>query len=194
MEITGRMPAEDLKSRDEVASSAARLADILENPNERIPLYMKAVGIWGGELAQSPANGLDLMKRVALMYRDLASAFVDAKQFEKAIDYATRARDLDGQLLQRDLASPVTQMNLAFDVLEIGAAYRDLGDYAKAEKYFNETVVLRQRVADANRDDRRAADRVRRLAGSLAVGRAAPDCSAIKRALHGLTVEELVQW
>lgn len=150
----------DDASQNELALAASSLADAIPAPRERIALYERSIALWNGLRNRTLPGDRVLSARVALMQRNLSSAWIDAEHFSEALECARKARDLDAQLLSRNPSSPGAQMNLAFDVAAVGSAYYRMKDYAAAAGNFRESVALRRQVAAANPDDYRALDRL----------------------------------
>ncbi len=181
MACAERLAASDDASQREVAYAASSLADVISAPAERISLYERAIAIWRKTAQRSATRDADLSQRIALMQRNLSSAWSDAERFPEALECARQARDLDTQLLSRNPSSPGAQMNLAFDVAALGSAYYGMKNYAAAAESFRQSVELRRKVAAANPDDYRARDRlgfathelarVERLQGDLKAAR-----------------------
>jgi tetratricopeptide (TPR) repeat protein len=151
--------AGDFKSREDVALAAVALASLLRSADAQVPLYERALGIWRAELHQGKDDA-KLTAKVALMYRDISTAWANDGHFAEALESAAKARDLDAELLRRDPSSPQAQMNLAFDLMAMGDAYADMENPAAARPYLQQSVALRERVVAGNPDDRRASERL----------------------------------
>lgn len=149
----------DYTSRDEVALAAVALAGLLSDAGARVALYERALGIWRAELHKG-RDDAKLAANVALMYRNISTAWGDDRHFAEALESAGKARDLDADLLQQNPSSPKAQMNLSFDLTAIGSAYADMGNPAAGRPYLGQSVALRQQVAAENPDDRRASERL----------------------------------
>ena len=165
------------------ANALATLADVTADYRSQIALYGRALEFYKKVLAAGrSANNL---RSTALMYKDLASAWIELEDYPRSVEHAKMAYRLDSERLKLDPASPECRMAVAFDLGELGWAEFQMHDYAEAAKYMHENVELRESVAAANRDDRRAADRLayalRDLAGvELAMG----DRAAARRDLE----------
>jgi tRNA A-37 threonylcarbamoyl transferase component Bud32/tetratricopeptide (TPR) repeat protein len=180
MEIAERLAAAkpDRDSQIEVASAAMTLGNTLgsatddsdEDRNRKIELFQRSLAIWRELLNLQPQNPDELRKRIALADKNLSSVWVSKGNYPKALEYAIEARDLDEVALARNPSSPAAQMDLAFDIGAIGWACFQMRDYPGAVEAMRQNVALREKVAAANADDRRATDRLayalRDLAGA----------------------------
>jgi tetratricopeptide (TPR) repeat protein len=101
-----------------------------------------------------------LRQRMALTYRNMATTLLSQGERQRALESALHARDLDQELLDKQPLSPDAQMNLAFDVGQIGAAYSELKDYRSAAENWGLSVALREKVSLANPDDYRSKERL----------------------------------
>src|SRR5262249_19546200 len=69
-------------------------------------------------------------------------------------------RDIDQELLKAMPASPVAQMNLAFDLGALSYVHYQTGDYTASVEAQRANVSLREKIVAANPDDFRAAERL----------------------------------
>ncbi len=150
----------DKDSADEVALAAFALAGVAADVKQRVSLFERSAAIWQQALGNDPSKNAILTQRVALVYRNLSSIWHDRNEFQRAIENAAKARELDEKLLLRDPSSPAAQMNLSFDVAAIGLAHYRLHNYAAAAASMRESVALREKITARNPDDHRAKDRL----------------------------------
>lgn len=150
----------DYASRDQAALAAVALASWLPDAKAQVPLYERALGIWREELQKGGHDEAKLTSNIALMYRDISSAWANNRRFREALESASKARDLDAALLKQTPSSPGAQMNLSFDLTAMGSAYADMRNPGAGRPYLEQSVALRQQVAAENPDDRRASERL----------------------------------
>ena len=151
----------DRQSQDLVAQASTALADVLwHQDDESIRLYERSASIWNKALEEHPANSSALRQNVALMYRSMSNAWVRKKNFQRAIDLATKARDIDLDLMEANLGSPAARMNVAFDLGALAYAYDRAQDYKHAVEAQRANVGVREKIVAANPADFRAAERL----------------------------------
>lgn len=156
----------DFSAQDELASSLTSMADAMstvedsaDHQNARARIYERSLGIWQEALNREPGKAIYWKKRMALAYKNLSSIWIDTDT-PRALEAAMRAREIDQELMEQNPTSPAAQMDLAFDIGAVGGALYKLHEYDKAASIMRENVALREKVAAANPEDRRAADRL----------------------------------
>ncbi len=162
LDLSEKVQPLDDGARNQIAVSASTLAGMLPKASgdEAIRLFERAIGIWTEALGKDPSKERELNRNIALMYRDLATAWSGKDDETKALASATHARDIDRRLLAQDPASPRVQMDLAFDFGAISTAYYGLKQYPLAAESTRESLRLREKVVAANPDDRAAQERL----------------------------------
>lgn len=148
----------DESAQQELALSEAKLGDVIGG-KAAIPHFERAAGIWRGAL-QKGTGAKGLRNQLAVMMRNLSSAWLNAGDPEKALDCALEATQLDEPALRENPKSPEAQLAAAFDFGAAGAAYTQLAKHAPALESWRRSLELRRQVLAANPDDRRAADRI----------------------------------
>jgi tetratricopeptide (TPR) repeat protein len=141
-----------------LAASLMTLAGFKPHGPDAVPLFERALASYQTLAAQDPSD--TNRQRVALAYKNLASLWLDLEDFQRSLDAARQARAWDEKRLAEDPSSPEKQMAIAFDLGAIGAAQESLNRLPEAAETMRENVALRERIAAANRDNRRAADRL----------------------------------
>ena len=162
LDLSEKIRPQDDGARNQIAISASTLAGMLPKASgdEAIRLFERAIGIWTEAMVKDPSKERDLNRNIALMYRDLATAWSSKNDETKALSSATQARDIDQRLLAQDPASPRVQMDLAFDFGAMSTAYYGLTQYALAAESTRESLRLREKVVAANPYDRAAQERL----------------------------------
>jgi non-specific serine/threonine protein kinase/serine/threonine-protein kinase len=151
----------DRASQEPVARAATALADVLTgDPDQKIALYERSASIWDRLLAEHPADSTALRTNLALMYRNLSNLWVVKRDFQRAIDLAAKARDLDEERVRADPTSPAARLNLAFDLGALAYAYDGNKDYRRAVEVQRANVAIREAIVKANPDDFRAGERL----------------------------------
>jgi eukaryotic-like serine/threonine-protein kinase len=136
----------------------AAAGEAAEDHPDPAPLYQRSLTVWEDLLKQTNS---DLYRaNAALVYKNLSTHWANCGDFQRSLDAATHARSIDEELLAREPASPARQIALAFDIGAVGWAWFNLKDYSKAAATMRENIAIREQVAAANPDDRRAADRL----------------------------------
>ncbi len=156
----------DLPAQNELASSAMTLADVTTDVpgnsdvrhNTRAELYQRSLSIWR-EASRREPDAENWKRNMALALKDLSGVWMD-DDIPRSLDAALQARNIDQEFVNRNPTSPAALMDLAFDIGAIGRAQFLLGDYTKAAATMHENVAVREKVAAANPDDRRATDRL----------------------------------
>ena len=149
------------KTQDGLATALVTLADTLTDaPKERIPLYTNAADIWKKLENRRRDPTLVRPRNIALVYRDMATAWLNLEQFHSSLEAAQTAETYDRKLFESDPHSPAGQLDLAFDLGAIGAACNALRDLPHAIDAYRQSSELRERVVKANPGDARAADRL----------------------------------
>jgi tetratricopeptide (TPR) repeat protein len=151
---------EDPQSQDDVALAASALGGVVRDQSQRIGLFERSRSIWRKTLTSQPQNASRLRRNIAVMCRNLSTAWIDEENYPKALDLAAEAQELDEGLLAGSPSAPSAQMDLAFDLGAMALAYEGMRDFRRAVESQHRNVVLREKVAAANPDDFRAADRL----------------------------------
>ncbi len=150
----------DYASQDALALAAAALGDTLSDSTQRIPLYERSMSIWSRALEANPPNATKLRRNVALMCKNLSTAWLNKEDGPRALEYATKAYELDEVSLSANPASPSVQLDLGFDLGAEAVAYESMNDHQHALYSQRRNVALRQKIVSANPADFRAADRL----------------------------------
>lgn len=89
----------NLRSQDAVAQAASALGTVAPDARERIALFERSRSIWRKALTSQPPNASALRRNIALMCKNLSSVWVTVDDYQKALDLANEARELDEALL-----------------------------------------------------------------------------------------------
>jgi len=154
----GLLPGNEA-AQSEVATANMKLGDVLPDKLEAVACFERAVAIWQEQLGKT-GDGHELSFRIANVFRNLSTIYLDRKDTKRAAEYALRARDLDQAALNSGNKAPAVQLALAFDLGAAGAAYIRMGQLQSGADQWHRSVAIRREVADANPDDHRAADRL----------------------------------
>jgi len=164
VESSTRLAAErptDPAAQQDVAHSVTALADVSPDEDEKVRLYLKAAGIWSAALdKQAPAEAGATRSRIAVIQRNLSTAWYDKHDYARAIESGTKARELDEAGLAANPSSPAAQLAVAFDLGTLGSAFAEMGQDASAAENWRRSVALREKVLAGNLQDYRAADRL----------------------------------
>jgi tetratricopeptide (TPR) repeat protein len=146
------------RSMETLATALTVLAALKQVDPEAITLYERVLTIYQGLAARDPSD--NNLRNTALAYKNLASIWLGLNEFQRSLDAALQARQWDEKLLTANPSSPETQMSVAFDLGAIGAALDKLNRLSEAAQTMRANIAIREKVAAANPDDRRVADRL----------------------------------
>jgi tetratricopeptide (TPR) repeat protein len=107
----------------------------------------------------------ELLRNTALIHKYLSGWYlstdeVQKRDYQKALEHALKAAEIDEKRLAADPQHPQTQLDLAIDLSQVGSSYEALGDLRNAFVHMQRSAGIRERVVQANPDDARARDRL----------------------------------
>ena len=169
---------------DEVLAGALMtLAAVISDHQERVTLFERALPMYRSLADRQPSDPHS--RNLALVYKNLASAWLDLGAFQRSLESAEKAQALDEAILQHTPSSPEARMALAFDLGAAGWALHHLHRFPEAAAILRHNVALREQLAASNPDDRRASDRLAYALLDLAnVEREMGDLAAAQRDLR----------
>ena len=171
LDIAGRLSAVtggDPSSQDILAEAEANLGHCLTDLDQKIAQYERSMSLRERAIERRPADAGKLRVEAASMSRYLSTAWFNKGDAGRALQAAIQARDIDESLLGENPASPVEQINLAIDLGAMADAYSLMKDHVQAALIQRRNVELREKVAAANPDDFRTAERLTYAVEALA--------------------------
>ena len=144
-----------------LAGAYFRLADAYgyEKDPKSVAIRGKALVMYESLLQRHP-NDPEAMRNVALTHKTLSAGLLDTGRNVEAIEHLEKARELDQQRTAADANNAQAKLDLSFDLSEIAQAYDNQKQPGKALGYMQQTLDIRQGLADADPKDARIKGRV----------------------------------
>lgn len=150
-------PHDDAARR--LVGSAEFQAAIALSDDEALPHWQRAGDVFGELLAEQPADP-DRRRNVALVEKYIGAIYGNRSDFTTALTHFTRAQVLDGQRLAASPADRSARFDVAIDLANVAGMHWHLGHRPEAADEFEQSLALRQAIADSDPKDVQARSRV----------------------------------
>jgi tetratricopeptide (TPR) repeat protein len=168
-EDIAREPATSRNLRDlALAHFYLALAKTDENKyNDALPLWQQAYENYT-QLAASDKNPAEDERNIGLVEKHIAAVYFALGNYEDSLAYDRKATALDDKRLALQPQNPTAQMDLSFDLVELGWCLHALQRNGEADNAFGRAIQLRRQVAANDPNDfhaRSELESVLRIAG-----------------------------
>ena len=149
----------DERARRQLASAYFAEANALKEADQAIEVWQKCLDIYLSLLRNKP-DGDQELRNVALVHKYLAGQFHNRSMFDKALDHARQAEEMDSKRVAAQPSNPEAQLDLAYDLGSTADCYEAMGHLDQALDRYRRSLDIRRSLADADPMDVRLQSRL----------------------------------